>query len=77
MIIGLVLIVIGVVFFAQALGLLSGDVISVLWPLLVVVLGLSLISHKILGHECAGNGKKCWCGGVVKWGMPKKAQKRK
>ena len=70
MLVGLVLIVIGAVFFAQALGLVQGETISILWPLLLIVLGLVMLSHKFLGHECAG--KDCWCGGTINWNGKKK-----
>jgi hypothetical protein len=70
MLVGLVLIVIGTVFFAQALGFIQGETLSVLWPLLVIVLGIVLLSHKALGHEC--EGKNCWCGGNVNWSGKKK-----
>ncbi|MAF81019.1 hypothetical protein CL628_03320 [bacterium] len=50
MLIGLVLIVTGLVFFAKALGLITGDVIEVLWPLLLIVLGLGMLSHHMFGH---------------------------
>lgn len=69
MIIGLILIVIGVVFFARALGYIEGDTLSILWPLMVIVLGLSLLSHKVLGHDCTG--KNCWCGGTIDWANSK------
>lgn len=65
MMVGLALIVIGIVFFAQALGFIPGDAMGMLWPLLVVVLGLTLLSHKVLGHVCGGKG--CWCGGRINW----------
>ena len=76
MVIGLILIVIGLVFFAQALGYITGDVINVLWPLLVVVLGLALITHKTFGHQCAG--PDC-CGGnyTLSGGTKKKSKGRK
>lgn len=70
MIMGLVLIVIGLVFFAQALGFIQGETLNILWPLLLVVLGIALLSHKALGHDCAG--KNCWCGGNINWSDRKK-----
>lgn len=70
MLVGLVLIVIGAVFFAQSLGLIQGETLNVLWPLLLIVLGIVLLSHKVFGHEC--EGKTCWCGGNVTWGDNKK-----
>ena len=70
MLVGLILIVIGTVFFAQALGFLTGETLQVLWPLLLIVLGIVLLSHKALGHEC--KGKKCWCGGTLDWNDLKK-----
>lgn len=70
MMLGVVLIVIGIVFFAKALGFIPGETMSILWPLLLVVLGLTMISHKVLGHSC--EGKNCWCGGRINWSQKKK-----
>jgi len=64
MVIGLMLIVIGLVFFAKALGFVTADTLSVLWPLLLIVLGLNMLSHHIFGHhkspwnEIVGSPKK-------------------
>lgn len=74
MLVGLILIVIGLVFFAQALGYIQGDTINILWPLLVVVLGIGLLSHKVLGHDCSG--KDCWCGGAVDWSSKGKKKRK-
>lgn len=57
MLIGLTLIVIGLVFFAKALGLITADTIDVLWPLLLVVLGFGMLSHNVLGHSGGRWGK--------------------
>ena len=70
MIVGIVLIVIGIMFFAQSLEFISAETMRVLWPLLLIVLGLTLLSHKMFGHDCAGKG--CWCGGSVDWSNKKK-----
>jgi len=51
MLIGLVLIVIGLVFFAKALGFITADTIDVLWPLLLVVLGFGMLSHRYFGQQ--------------------------
>ena len=75
MFVGLILIVIGVVFFARALGYIEGETISVLWPLLLIVLGLGLLSNKFMGHDC--KGESCWCGGNVDWGNKKGRRKSK
>jgi len=71
MVIGIVLIGIGLIFFAQALGFLKTEEIDVLWPLLLVVLGISLLSHKVFGHECTGS-KKCWYCQTVDFGGGKR-----
>ncbi len=65
MFIGIVLIVTGLVFFARALGFLNAEQIGVLWPLLLIVLGLSFLSHRVFGHD--HNGKNCWYCQTVKW----------
>jgi hypothetical protein len=73
MILGIVLIVLGLVFFARALGFIDTLSLNMAWPLLLVILGISLLSHKVLGHECTG--KNCWCGGTIDW-TGKKGKKR-
>ena len=73
MVIGLILIVIGLVFFAQALGFLPVESTKVLWPLLLIVLGLSLLSHKFFGHRCVG--KECRYCEPVSWGNGGKRKK--
>jgi len=74
MFIGLILVVIGLVFFGKALGLITTDAISIIWPLLVIVLGISMITHHRFGHHC--KGKDC-CGGKVSWGStPAKSKKK-
>ncbi|MEX1997945.1 MAG: DUF5668 domain-containing protein [Candidatus Andersenbacteria bacterium] len=70
MTIGLILIVIGLVFFARALGYFEEQALNIIWPLLLVVLGLSMLSHKMFGHEC--KGKKCWYCENVNWSGGKK-----
>ncbi len=62
MIVPLLLIVVGAAYFAQALGLLtiSATTFNLLWPLVLVVVGLSMISHRKYGHLCTA--KDCaWC----------------
>lgn len=52
MIIPLLLIAIGLVFFARSLGFITDEVINVLWPLLLVVIGLGMMSNRYLGSCC-------------------------
>lgn len=62
MFIPLILIVLGLFFFAKAIGVLTVDALSlsVLWPLILVVAGLVMVSHNMFGHSC--KGKACeWC----------------
>lgn len=73
MVIGLILIVTGLVFFAQALGFLPTESSKVLWPLLLIVLGLSMLSHKFFGHNC--NSKDCRYCEPVTWGVTGKRRK--
>jgi hypothetical protein len=70
MIFPLVIIALGIFFFARALGLVHDDQFEIIWPLALVVLGLSLLCHKMFGHNC--NDKSCeWCKNV-KWNSKKK-----
>lgn len=58
MILPLLLIAIGLIFFARTLGYITADTINVLWPLILVVVGLSMVSNHWFGHHC--NVKDCW-----------------
>lgn len=58
MMIALLFIILGVTFFAQAAGLIPAGIASYIWPILLIVLGLGLLSHKTFGHSC--NEKDCW-----------------
>lgn len=73
MLIGLVLIVIGLVFFAQALGFLPAENAKILWPLLLIVVGLSMVSHRFFGHNC--DDKSCRYCMPVNWGAGGKKRK--
>jgi len=42
----LVLILIGILFLLKNLGIITGSIWSILWPLLVIILGLSLLARK-------------------------------
>lgn len=55
MVVGILLIVIGLVFFAKALGYIAGETLNVLWPLILIVIGFSLLSNRLLGE-----GHKRW-----------------
>ncbi|MFA5368898.1 MAG: DUF5668 domain-containing protein [Candidatus Paceibacterota bacterium] len=44
MFIGFAIILIGVIFLLQNLGLISANVWQVIWPVLIILLGLSIIS---------------------------------
>lgn len=64
MIIPLVIIAFGIFFFAKSLGLVPEDQFNVIWPLVVIVLGLSMLSRKMFGHDC--DTKNCeWCKDVT------------
>ena len=43
---GLIIIIIGLVFLLKNLGLIGGDVWPIIWPSLVIVIGLSFIFKK-------------------------------
>ena len=60
MIIALILIVIGVVFFAKALGFIENNTVDVLWPLLLVVVGFAMLSHRRF-RTCCEDGTCTLC----------------
>jgi hypothetical protein len=53
MIIGIIIIIIGLVFLLQSLGLITGSVWQIIWPILIIIAGLGII--------CKEKGK-CCCG---------------
>lgn len=51
MYIGLVLIVLGVLFLLKNLGVLAGNFWDVLWPLVIVVVGISMLFGRKKHHK--------------------------
>lgn len=75
MIIAIVLIVLGLFFFARALGFVTDETLGILWPLLLVVIGLSMLSRRwMFGCNC---GKKTCpeCGEINWFGRHRTAKK--
>lgn len=54
MLVGIAIIVIGIVFLLQNMGLISVSVWQVIWPLLIILLGVSMITK---GSGCCGWGR--------------------
>ena len=77
MIFPILLIAVGLFFFAKALGFdVANEFWSVLWPLVLVVLGITMVSHRNWGHAC--DDKTCWrCTEVSLEDSPKKSKKKK
>jgi hypothetical protein len=57
MFIGIALIVIGVVFLLQNLGLVSSDAWQIIWPTLIIIFGLCMMSRTASDH-CRGKKEK-------------------
>lgn len=51
---GLLLIVIGIVFLLENLGIVTGDVWDVIWPLIIILFGVSVIAKPLFSPK----GKK-------------------
>ncbi|MFA4995768.1 MAG: DUF5668 domain-containing protein [Patescibacteria group bacterium] len=51
---GLLLIIIGIVFLLENLGIVTGDIWDVIWPLIIILFGVSVITKPLLGSK----GKK-------------------
>ncbi|HRH24420.1 MAG TPA: DUF5668 domain-containing protein [Candidatus Paceibacterota bacterium] len=49
----LMIVLIGLAFLLRALDIVDGDIIAIVWPVLLIVAGLS----KLAGHKCACCGK--------------------
>lgn len=50
---GIIILIIGLAFLLQNLGLITGSVWGIFWPILLIIIGLALISRR----------KHCWCCG--------------
>lgn len=61
MFIPLILIIIGAVFLLQNLGIITSDIWEIIWPSLIIVLGLSMLSKKTHVHKmkCCGSTFNC------------------
>jgi len=53
MFIGIAIIVIGLVFLLQSLGIISGSVWSIIWPCILIIIGIGII-YKERGKCCCG-----------------------
>jgi len=58
---GIILIVVGAIFLAQNLNLISGDVWGTFWPIILIALGAGLLLKK-------GGSGRCWCFGSGRQG---------
>jgi len=59
MFLGLLVFVVGVIFLFQNLGYIGGNVWNIIWPALVIVVGLSMIMRpKLRGRIFEGKNKK-------------------
>ena len=62
MILGLILIIIGIVFLLQNLGYISGAAWSIIWPAILIVIGIAILlkrrNHGFFWEERFGWGKK-------------------
>ena len=60
MLVGLILIAVGVIAIAQRLDIISGSVWSYTWPVILILLGLSVLWGRHAGHR--RHGIWGWCG---------------
>jgi len=55
---GLLLVVIGIVFLLENLGIVTGDVWDVIWPLIIILFGISVITKPLFGSKGKKNKKE-------------------
>lgn len=55
---GLLLIIVGVVFLLQNLGIVSGSVWNLIWPLIIMLLGISIILKTLFAPGYYGKRNK-------------------
>ncbi len=60
MLVGVILIAVGAIAIAQRLGIISGSVWSYTWPLILIILGLSVLWGRHAGRR--RHGAWGWCG---------------
>lgn len=59
MIFGIIIIVVGVVFLLQNLGYITGSIWGIIWPLLIMAVGLKMVIKRKGGHYwCFGDEEK-------------------
>ena len=51
----------GVTFSMGYWGIIGWDIVSVMWPVIVILLGLSLLVDKLGMCKCASSGSCCCC----------------
>ena len=55
---GVAIIVVGVVLLLQNLGLVTGGAWSIVWPALIIILGIALIAKNSSGQESVHSDKE-------------------
>jgi len=58
MIFGIIIVIIGLIFLLQSLGLITGDTWKIIWPCLIIVIGLGIINRERGGCCCGDNCDK-------------------
>ena len=58
MVLGLILVIIGAVFLLETLGIVAGSVWGFIWPIALIVVGISLCFK----HKCKSGWGCSWCG---------------
>ena len=74
-VVAITIILIGIFFFARAIGFVNDETMNIVWPLLIVVLGLGVLAYGNTGHKC--KGKNCWTCDHVEFANKKGKKKRK
>ena len=59
MFLGLMVLIVGIVFLLQNLGYIGGNVWGIIWPAIIILVGLSMVMRpKLRGHWFEGKSKK-------------------
>ncbi|MDP2909497.1 MAG: DUF5668 domain-containing protein [bacterium] len=54
MYVGLIVVFMGVLFLMKNTGLISGDIWPIIWPLLIILLGISILAKAVKFHRRFG-----------------------
>jgi hypothetical protein len=68
---GIIVVLVGIVFLLQSLGIIAGISWDIIWPTLIILLGLMMIKRRSLHWHCCGKCDKECKAGIGEGNTPK------